>query len=316
MRKADRISMSMTIQQLRDFVAVVHHGSLRAAARSLEASQPGLTRSIQSLEQSLQASLLVRSTRGIRLTPAGHELFGRARLLLRDFERAEAAVTHLGQTEEGSISFGLSTAPLLALFPKVVGQFRSRRPKVKLHFSTGLASTLLPAIREGRLDFAVMPVRDPQDLAGLQATRIGDSAPVVVARRGHPAARARSIRDLRNCEWLLVTPGPEPSRQGNSVTDLFEAHGLGPPRALVSTDSILNCVPLLAATDLLAALPPMAVEDKLLGDRLVRIPIAETLPSYGIYLVYRAETPLHGHAAELASMFISLSRLGALPQPG
>jgi len=302
----------MTIQQLREFMAVVSEGSLRAAARSLGTAQPALSRSIKALEQSLQATLLLRTTRGISLTPAGQELHARARVLLRDVERTQAAVSALGSADDGAVSFGLSTAPMLVLLPQVIREFRSRRPGVRLHFGTGLASTLLPAVRQGKLDFAVVPVRDLEELAGLEATRVADSAPVVVCRRNHPLAGVGRIQDLAECEWIAIEPGPDVMHRTDSVTDSFTAHGLGLPRVAMSTDSVLNCLPLIAATDLLAALPSMVVGERLMGDSLVQVPIVEALPSYGIYVVRRADAIAHGSAAELAGMFISLSRAKGL----
>ncbi len=302
----------MTIQQLREFIAVVTQGSLRAAARSLGTAQPALSRSIQALEQSLNVTLLLRSTRGITLTAAGQELYARAQVLLRDLDRTQAAVTALGHEEGGAVSFGLSTAPMLVLLPEVLRAFRLRRPGVKLHLSAGLASTLLPGVRQGQMDFAVVPVRNEGDLAGLHATRVADSAPVIMCRRGHPLAGARRIEDLVDAEWIMIQPGPEVLHRTDSVTDLYAAHGLGPPRVALSTDSILNCIPLMAATDLLAAMPSMVISERLMSDRLVQVPIEQALPSYGIYLVRRADAPAQGTAAELASMLISLSRVKGL----
>lgn len=80
----------MTLQQLRDLEAVVHHGSFRAAARALRASQPGLTKSIGRLEATCGRRLVTRSPRGTLLTADGRAFMELASAVLRAAERADA----------------------------------------------------------------------------------------------------------------------------------------------------------------------------------------------------------------------------------
>jgi LysR family transcriptional regulator of abg operon len=61
----------MKLEQLRHLVAIVAHGSLRAAARRLNMPQPALTRSVRALEREVGAALFVRETTGMVLTPDG-----------------------------------------------------------------------------------------------------------------------------------------------------------------------------------------------------------------------------------------------------
>ncbi len=70
----------MRLTQVRDFVAVVESGSIRAAARKLSVSQPAITKSVRGLEGELQVRLLQRSSKGIVPTPSGRAFFVRARV--------------------------------------------------------------------------------------------------------------------------------------------------------------------------------------------------------------------------------------------
>ena len=65
----------MRLTQIRDFVAVVDAGSISSAARLLNVSQPGLTKSIGRLEAELAVSLLQRTPRGVSLTRYGRAFF-------------------------------------------------------------------------------------------------------------------------------------------------------------------------------------------------------------------------------------------------
>ena len=64
----------MNLRQLRTFVLIAEHGSIRAAARALHLTQPAATRNLRELEQSLDAELVRRSPKGVELTAYGQAL--------------------------------------------------------------------------------------------------------------------------------------------------------------------------------------------------------------------------------------------------
>ena len=72
----------LKLHHLGDFVAIAHHQSVRAAARSLDLAQPALTRSLRELERELNASLVERHARGVVLTGTGQRFLLRAQSAL------------------------------------------------------------------------------------------------------------------------------------------------------------------------------------------------------------------------------------------
>ena len=65
----------MKTQQLQNFVEVIDSGSINKAAKKLYMTQPNVSRSIHSLEEEMGQVLLIRTNKGIQLTPAGQSLY-------------------------------------------------------------------------------------------------------------------------------------------------------------------------------------------------------------------------------------------------
>ncbi len=70
-------------------VEVAKSGSLNKASEVLLIAQPNLSRSIKELEADLGITIFDRSSRGMKLTPAGEEFIGYARGILSQIEQVE-----------------------------------------------------------------------------------------------------------------------------------------------------------------------------------------------------------------------------------
>ena len=99
----------MDLQQLRCFVAAVELRSISDAAKALDVSQPAVTRSLQNLEQSVDTTLLERTSRGVKPTAAGKIFYEHARGILSQVERSVSALARL--KGEGPMTVEIGTTP-------------------------------------------------------------------------------------------------------------------------------------------------------------------------------------------------------------
>ena len=75
---------------------MAEEGNVGRAAARLHLSQPPLSRQIRSLEGELGVQLFERTSRGVRLLPAGATLLPRARAILADVAGAARAARSVG----------------------------------------------------------------------------------------------------------------------------------------------------------------------------------------------------------------------------
>jgi DNA-binding transcriptional LysR family regulator len=95
----------MTLQQIKYFIAVANSGSISNAAKSLFISQPSLSEALKSLENETGLTLMVRTNRGVTLTPDGLEFLGYARQITEQYKLAE---DHFIKKKTSKIKFSVS----------------------------------------------------------------------------------------------------------------------------------------------------------------------------------------------------------------
>ena len=279
----------MKLNQLRDMLAVAENGSLRAAARQLGIAQPALTRSIQELERELGVPLFERKSKGVSVTPMGELFMRRASAVRSELRRAREEIDQVRGHYHGQVTVCLSSAAHIALLPYALPQFRARYPGVHLDVVEGLYPVIESELKAGILDCYIGP--PPREAPGpeLMVEKLFDNTRVILCRKGHPLAHARSLRALIDAEWLSTSVT---YRVDDELGPIFAQHGLPVPRVVVQGHSALTLIVAAAYSDLLIMLPRQWVQFPLTRDALQRIEVDETLPAPPICIVRRAGLPL------------------------
>jgi LysR family transcriptional regulator of abg operon len=274
------------LTQLRNFVGIVDAGSIRAAARQLGISQPAATKGLRALEQELDAVLVQRSSRGILLTDAGKAFLARARAIQGELHQAREELARLSGSAEETVRVGVASVIGPWLVPPALARFRAERPDTIVRIVEGTQESLLPALREGALDFAICLRLEPESSRGFTVRPFARFRLTVVGRKGHPLRHERTLESLHSCQWLMSRP----RGSGGVLEHAFKAAGLAVPASATECDSHAIKVAMLASTDALGLLGKPMLTEPAVAALLQEIPLDKPFPLLTCSLYTRAES--------------------------
>jgi DNA-binding transcriptional LysR family regulator len=173
------------LEAMKVFLAVLDEGGLASAARRLKRSPAAVSRAIAFLEAHVGAPLLHRTTRVMRLSPAGERYAAACRRVLADLEEAERQAVDENAAPRGILT--LSAPPIAGeeiLLP-IVDAFLAEHPEVSLRAL--LLERSVNLVDEG-VDVALRMGALPD--SSMVAVKVGaDVRRVVAASPGYLAGR-------------------------------------------------------------------------------------------------------------------------------
>ena len=174
----DRLS---TLQLL---IRIVELGSFTRAAQESGLGQPAVSKQVAALEARLGVRLLERTSRGLKPTAAGLDLYHSAVRLLADLEETESRVRNGISGPAGLVR--VATPPALGrmfIIPRLP-DFLAQFPEIEVEFS--VAQRTVDLVQEG-IDIALRV--GPLKSSNLIARKIGSMEMLTVATEGYLAAR-------------------------------------------------------------------------------------------------------------------------------
>lgn len=185
------MALNFDLTDLYAFQALATFKSFNAAAEAVHISQPALSRRIDKLETSLGVKLFERTTRRVSLTLAGRRFAPRAQQLLKDLESAVAEVGDLHASRTGLVTVACVPSAAYYFMPKVIAQFQSLYPRVRIKLIDSSAGDVYDAVVTGQADFGLSFTGAPQP--DVRFIPLVDESYVAVCPHTHPLAAKRSL---------------------------------------------------------------------------------------------------------------------------
>lgn len=244
------------IWRLKHFLAVAEVGSVQGAARTLNISQPALSKSLRLLEEHLRTTLFDRSARGVVLTPMGEAFYRRAREIQSEWDRS---LIELGATRDGAqgeLRIGVGPTYAVVFMRRVLARLAHDYPNLRVSLRMGVGALLIPALQAGEISMYAGGLGTFEDYPGegMEELFLYDQSNCIVASKDS-ALSARdevTVSDLARHPWVMLSYD---SITMGQIGGLFRSSGIAPPQPTVSTQSLNLALELVRQDGFLTSLP-------------------------------------------------------------
>jgi DNA-binding transcriptional LysR family regulator len=289
----------MELQQMRYVVAVAELGNFTRAAERCFVVQSALSHQVARLEQELGARLFHRTSRQVRLTPAGEAFLAEARRCLEAADRARAEVAAATGEIRGRLSVGMIPTTSAVDVPAALRSFHDAHPSVRVGLSTGSSDALVRRVSDGRLDLAFLGLPVGSEVAGVRDHVFPTDRHVAVVAADHRFAAAKRLRLARLAEETFVDfPAGTPGRE--QTDRAFADAGLSRDVAFEVTDA--DVMAALIRQRLGVALLPSSYAVSLADLAIIRV---EGGPARSEHLVWSRLGPSPAAAAFLDQLGVA-----------
>jgi DNA-binding transcriptional LysR family regulator len=263
----------LLLSQVQAFVTVAREGSVSRAAERLFITQPALTARLQGLERDLGASLFMRTSRGMRLSEAGHAFLPYAVRALETLDDGRSQVDSLERGGAGQLTVGSAPAVSTYLLPVLLKRFAETHPRIAVSVRTGHSEEILAQVLAEQVDVGlVRTLRHPE----IESTLLYEDRLVLVVMPDHAFSQSKSIEmDALRHEQLILFDRTSSFYELTSA--LFRQAGITPV-GVMELDNVEAAKKMVQEGFGIALLPRMAVSGELAAGTLREVAVADAEP--------------------------------------
>jgi DNA-binding transcriptional LysR family regulator len=215
------VPVTVEFRELRYFTVLCEELHFSRAAERLHISQSPLSQTIAQLERKLGTRLLDRSSRYVRVTPAGQVLLEHSQRLLEELEDAVGATRRAG--EGGSLRIAVGPVSREAILPALRHELDERFPNLVVEVVEEVGDAMLDGLLHGASDVVIM--LSPPDRTDVDFKPLRRDRPIAVVHHDHPLAKRSSVTlDELAQHTLVLNPRPLARGSHDVVLSLFHGH--------------------------------------------------------------------------------------------
>jgi DNA-binding transcriptional LysR family regulator len=262
----------MELRHLEQISAICRSGSFSSAARSLNISQPTLSKSITRLEKRLGVLLFDRSGGAAKPTAYGSYVAQEAEKLLHSVETLSRELEKRAQGESGRLVIAVGPASRIRPLPHVMRRIGEMYPNLRIVTRQIQGALVVRGVADGDYDIAFSNRENAEAHGDLIRIKLYDSPVVCAVRPGHPLTRCESPTPEIMASYPHAT-----FRVGHEYRRwLGEAGRINANRldAIVSDDLSIILQHALE-TGAVIRVPRFTIKSEVAEGRLVELPIPE-----------------------------------------
>lgn len=132
----------MNTKHARYIMTILEKGSITAAAKDLFISQPALSQTIKTVEETLGSPIFDRSNGQMKLTPVGERYIDSMREIMTIERNMMTEISEMKNDHRATLHIGISTQRSISTLPQILPEFIKKYPRVSIKL-TGLPSVRL-----------------------------------------------------------------------------------------------------------------------------------------------------------------------------
>jgi len=266
--------MSVSIKQLKAFVAVVEENSFSLAAERLNATQSGMSMLVQNLELSIGKKLINRVPGKMVLTESGKNFYKHALEILSLMDKALIDAKTDTEDLSGTFNCGLMPTFTRSALPATLSKFLKEYPKVDVKVTEAYSGVLEDMVRTNKLEFAIVPsVKNP---TGLNIEFVSSDLNFLVTKKNSEFEHLKPIKLSKLDKIKIILPGVENSRR-ISLDEYFATHNIKIDKTL-EMDGMIGTLEMVASSDWCAILPAVLCDLDITGNLRTLSPL--TSPNF------------------------------------
>ncbi len=291
--------LTLDLNLLRVFDAVMTEQNLTRAANRLAMTQPAVSNAVKRLRDALGDELLIRTAHGVKPTARAESLWPAVRRALADLEEAVAPRSFELAKANATFRMAMADATAALLLPPLVRLIESEAPGIDIRMVPLTTREPRPMLLRGDIDIAIGFF--PGVVAQLQGStetpvrheRLYAGHYVCVMRKNHPLADKELTLD-RYCDanHLLVSfSGRARGLVDDSLVALNRER-----RILLTVNQFFTAGKVVAASDLLMVIPYHLIDATGMSEQLIQKSLPFSLPEVHIDMLWHerdARSPGH-----------------------
>ncbi|MFA6002991.1 MAG: LysR family transcriptional regulator [Elusimicrobiota bacterium] len=242
----------MHLESLRIFRDLIETGSFSKAAELNYLTQSAVSQQLKNLEKSVGRPLLDRSSRRLKLTPAGQLFYRAARRIVSSYEDMAARIQSLSRQSAQRLRIAAIYSVGTYVLQTYLKEFIKSHPDIKVEVEYQKASRICDDILRGRADLSIMAY--PVKRQDIDMIPLAEEELVLIMPRAHPLNRRSrlQIKDLSGQDFVAFDRGT-PTRkaldkllreQGTRVRVRIELDNIETIKSAVANGMGVSIVPL------------------------------------------------------------------------
>lgn len=271
-----------SLKALLVFKTLFETGTASQAARTLQITQSGVSRSLAQFERKLGIQLFLREKNRLIATPEARELYDEILRLMGNIEELRHSV--LALKEFGTSRLRIAAIPGLSfgLVPRLIGKLLESNRGYSISFDMMASHEVLRSVESGHADLGFVTLPVSTRMLSIEAWITTRAVCLIPA--GHPLADRSGI-EVQDLSGQFLVIGNQPNIGADPLLNLIATHGV---RIAGKTEANIGAIAALVANDVgLSVMNPITAQDQLAQGDSVRIRPFRPAIEFAFGLVYR-----------------------------